>query len=80
MSPGVRSGAFGPFPCAMEIVGCVRSISVRPKVRSGAFGPFTRALGVVGFVRVRLVRSGAFGPFPLRPGGRRVRSVQFRTP
>ena len=72
MRPGglqVRSGAFSPFPCSLVVVGCVRSITVRPK------GCQVRALGIFGIVRVRLfhshapcggpqVRWCAFGPFP----------------
>ena len=68
--------------------GCqVSSISVRPGVSSGAFGPFSCSMRGIGFVRVRLVHSivpcGSFGcvrSIPVRPGDRRVRSVQFRTP
>ena len=56
---GVRSGAFGPFLCALCIVGCIMSISVCHCARLGAFGPFTRALAVLGFVRVRSVHSRA---------------------
>ena len=50
-----RKGAFGPFPSALVVVGCVRSIPVRPggrRFRTGAFGPFPSALGVVVFVRL----------------------------
>ena len=86
----VRSGAFGPFRCALGVLGCVRSIPVHPRgrqVRSCAIGPFPYALGIVGCARVRSVHSrarwGSSGSFvwvrsiPMRFGGRRVRSGPF---
>ena len=64
------------------IVGCVRSIPVRPgglRIRSVVVGPFPCALDVYGFVLVRCVHSRApwvssvsFEGDRSIPGGRRV--------
>ena len=62
LRPGDRSGAVGPFPCTLGIIGCDRSIPVRHECRpvhSGAFDPFPYALEVVGFNRVHSVHSRA---------------------
>ena len=58
----VRSGDFGPFSCALGVVGYVRSILVRPmgrQVRSCATCTLPCVLGIVGFVFVRSVHSRA---------------------
>ena len=67
-----HSGAFGPFPCSLGVVGFVRVCSVHSP----------RTLEVVGFVRVRsLVSSVSFWSvrsISVLPGGRQVRSGVFR--
>ena len=65
-----RSGAIGPFPCGLEVVGCVLSILVHlvgRGLRSVSFPCTLGALECFRPIRVRpgrrLIRSGAFGPF-----------------
>ena len=86
--PWGRSGPFCPFKCALSVVGCVRSIPVRPwecRVQSGAsrfscaFHPFPCSLSVA---HVRSVHSPAplhwsgcykcVWSIPVRPGSRCV--------
>ena len=81
---GDRSGTFGPFPFAMGILRCVRSMPARPGgdwVRYGVFGPFPCALADVGCPPSTSVRSGDYGvlsgsfcPFPCTIGSIPVRS------